>query len=718
VNKQALGAQPSPIVLGGQQSGMGGLPGMGLSKMLSGAGKPAQNNPIKSIAARPQPNATVGGIQAAAQQAQKQASGAAGKGIRDAVARIVGQMKAAQSVPNGGPVRSSKAKSRNVRTLRPNPPTATNPGTALDTGRPLFAEKSAFSKKAAGLAPPPAGPPMAGPPPGAPPGAPPPGAPPGMAPPPGAPPGQPPMPPPPMPGQPVAPGQPPPGQPVPGTSPQDPPPPPPVHRRQNIRHGVMRLLNMKNRRPVGQAAAREDLKNDSMGMGMMAEASDGGSKSQILDKQAEMPLGAALGYAAGSGISGALQGAGIGGVAGAGYGHAKGRMAMGAARGAARGISTGAGVGLGSASGALLSHHMGGGPLATFLGSLAGGGLGGVAGYHAATPVIGDKMESADEKSDREVEEHLAKKKQASDRVTVIRQLLKEAGILKQAGVKDVAANEINKRSFDIRAIVLLLKSAAQDNKGKAVTATGEGTHLSYQHKPDHYMQGQEAWASVGDYLKKKPKEEPNPFKGRHKSAREFDADETAQIDQGKSRLLPKIFQSYATPIPEMMASPAKQGVGAGILGGLGGAALGAHLGGGTGAAIGGLGGAGITGALAYLSRKANNEDLEEIMRRSPKGANRHDYLADSVVNNDLNRDTTMGAAGIMAGGMHGLHSKEGMDDWYACGGDEGLFKKTIDAKRRRADEAAYDPPVAEKDAVDLDIANFIAEGAILSRLA
>lgn len=451
----------------------------------------------------------------------------------------------------------------------------------------------------------------------------------------------------------------------------------------------MRLLNMKNRRPVGGADAREDLKNDSMGMGMMASASDGESKSQFLGKQANLAAG--LGTVAGAGTLGALQGIPIGGLLGAGYGHAKGRTGTGAARGAARGLTTGAGVGMGMAAGGMLGNHLGGGPLSSLLGSLAGAGLGGVAGYHAATPVMGDKMESADEKSDREGEAYVAKKKHASDRQAVIRHLLKQAG---------------------------LLKESAQDNSGKAVTATGEGTHLSYQHKPDHYMQGQEAWASVGNYLKHKPKEEPNPFAGRHKSAREFDGDEKANIDAGKSRLLPKLFPSYATPMHEMMASPGKQGLGMGALGGLGGAALGAHLGGGAGAAIGGVGGAGLLGGLAYLNRKAQNEDIEEIMRRNPKGANRHDFLSDSVVNADLNRDTTLGAAGIMSSGMHGLsHSKEGMDDWYACGGDEALYRKTLDEKRRRADERA-DIEGDEKAAVDLDVANFIAEGAILSRLA
>lgn len=65
-------------------------------------------------------------------------------------------------------------------------------------------------------------------------------------------------------------------------------------------------------------------------------------------------------------------------------------------------------------------------------------------------------------------------------------------------------------------------KRAAQDNGPDQHTlqrsTTGESTNLSYQHKPDHYMQGQDAWASVSQYFKghSKRKKQPNPFRGEH----------------------------------------------------------------------------------------------------------------------------------------------------------------------------------------------------------
>ncbi len=63
-------------------------------------------------------------------------------------------------------------------------------------------------------------------------------------------------------------------------------------------------------------------------------------------------------------------------------------------------------------------------------------------------------------------------------------------------------------------------KTAAQDNGSEQHvlkrSATGESTGLSYQNKPDHYMQGQDAWESVGGYFKGGKDKKPNPFLGKH----------------------------------------------------------------------------------------------------------------------------------------------------------------------------------------------------------
>jgi hypothetical protein len=62
---------------------------------------------------------------------------------------------------------------------------------------------------------------------------------------------------------------------------------------------------------------------------------------------------------------------------------------------------------------------------------------------------------------------------------------------------------------------LLPAKYAAQDNSKPQRSATGESEGLTFQHKPDHYMQGQDAWASADQYFKRRPRT-PNPFTGRH----------------------------------------------------------------------------------------------------------------------------------------------------------------------------------------------------------
>lgn len=72
-------------------------------------------------------------------------------------------------------------------------------------------------------------------------------------------------------------------------------------------------------------------------------------------------------------------------------------------------------------------------------------------------------------------------------------------------------------------------KSAAQDNgKDQHVvkrSATGESEGLTYQYKPDHYAQGQEAWASVSGYFKGGENKKPNPFIGKHAAAHGVDGE-------------------------------------------------------------------------------------------------------------------------------------------------------------------------------------------------
>lgn len=123
--------------------------------------------------------------------------------------------------------------------------------------------------------------------------------------------------------------------------------------------------------------------------------------------------------------------------------------------------------------------------------------------------------------------------------------------------------------------------------------------------------------------------------------------DEETALEAGKSRWLPRIFQSYGTPVPELMASPAKTGLIFGVPAGLLGAGLGSAIGGaaqgpsgkgyaGLGALVGGLGAGGLAAVAAGMDREAKNEGLEELMRRMPEGAAKRDLLSDPQYQSDF----------------------------------------------------------------------------------
>lgn len=128
---------------------------------------------------------------------------------------------------------------------------------------------------------------------------------------------------------------------------------------------------------------------------------------------------------------------------------------------------------------------------------------------------------------------------------------------------------------------------------------------------------------------------------------RQLSPDEEDALEAGKSRWLPRIFQSYGTPIPELMASPLKTGLIFGVPAGLLGAGIGSAIGGsahgsdgkgysGMGALIGGLGAGGLAAIAASMDREAKNEGLEELMRRMPEGAAKRDLLADPQYQSDF----------------------------------------------------------------------------------
>ena len=132
---------------------------------------------------------------------------------------------------------------------------------------------------------------------------------------------------------------------------------------------------------------------------------------------------------------------------------------------------------------------------------------------------------------------------------------------------------------------------------------------------------------------------------------RQLTTEEQGNVAKGQRKFIPKIWQSYQTPMWQLLSSPAKSS----LMAGLPAAAIGGALGGavahntGTGAAL-GAAVAGIpTAVLAYYARKRQNEDILELMRRLPEGATKRDMLSDPAVQADLERMARLRAAELAA---------------------------------------------------------------------
>ena len=121
---------------------------------------------------------------------------------------------------------------------------------------------------------------------------------------------------------------------------------------------------------------------------------------------------------------------------------------------------------------------------------------------------------------------------------------------------------------------------------------------------------------------------------------REFTKDEEEEIANKSKRLFPKIWRSNQTPLTDLVASPGKSGLVAALSAPLAGAALGAAFDNDAidnralQAAIGagaGLLASPILGALGYYSRRQQNENVAEHLRRLPVGATIRDMKSDPV---------------------------------------------------------------------------------------
>jgi hypothetical protein len=135
---------------------------------------------------------------------------------------------------------------------------------------------------------------------------------------------------------------------------------------------------------------------------------------------------------------------------------------------------------------------------------------------------------------------------------------------------------------------------------------------------------------------------------------RELSEEETKAVEKRKGSLLPSFFPNYADSPAVKMYSPLMPTLAMGALGGAGGSLLGKVIGKATGnedagTLVGGAGGAGLAALIAYLKRKQENANVEEIMRRLPRGATLRDYEADPLLQKNRDRKSQLAMAAMLA---------------------------------------------------------------------
>lgn len=130
---------------------------------------------------------------------------------------------------------------------------------------------------------------------------------------------------------------------------------------------------------------------------------------------------------------------------------------------------------------------------------------------------------------------------------------------------------------------------------------------------------------------------------------RNFSPAEQNEVAMGESKVIPKIWQSYETPMYQLLSSPAKAGLMSSVPGALAGSALGYMAGGRQGAGIGAVGGGALTGFLGYFTRRQHNENIKELMRRLPPHATKRDMLSDPAYQADVERQHQLTLAKMQA---------------------------------------------------------------------
>lgn len=124
-----------------------------------------------------------------------------------------------------------------------------------------------------------------------------------------------------------------------------------------------------------------------------------------------------------------------------------------------------------------------------------------------------------------------------------------------------------------------------------------------------------------------------------HAKRKDLTEKELARIAEAEGKWFPRMFESYGTPVHELMSSPSKgallHGLGWSTVGGLAGGKLFGSMGG----LIGGGAGALLGAASGYNSREAKNEGIKDMMARLGPDATKRDLLSDPVYNQDAAMD-------------------------------------------------------------------------------
>jgi hypothetical protein len=123
--------------------------------------------------------------------------------------------------------------------------------------------------------------------------------------------------------------------------------------------------------------------------------------------------------------------------------------------------------------------------------------------------------------------------------------------------------------------------------------------------------------------------------------------EEEMQIQKGLKQWWPKIGAGYATPMPRLLADPAKSATLTALGLGLFGAAMSLYVRTRAHFALAGFVLGAVIGAISgYINRRQQNENIIDLIQRFQPGATKRDMLSDPVIQSELNRKATAQSGG------------------------------------------------------------------------